>query len=563
MRIGIRAKILGGFAIILLLFIVTTIYSLQSISSLEQHVQMTHDHTLTVTLAVIKIEVGIMAIHRSMKDVAISSSGEERSKYISAVQNNEDDALAQFDIVLKQILGDEGQKLALNARKVFIDWRPIREEVIALLEDGRFNEAQSITRTEGDEYVDIIMDDLKKLEEYAEVKAMELNDDSADVAIRTCIITMGALVLFTVIGLFTALYLSVSITRRIKYINQAVTKMSQGEMSISINNKGEDEISQLGDSFNKMAWKLKEMYESLELKVLDRTEDLNKANKELLTLKQSLEKTIIERTKDLEKKVLELDRSEKAMLYMVEDLNQTSELLKTEQENLVVANKELEAFSYSVSHDLRAPLRAIDGFTRILMEDYVANMDTEGKRLGTVIQNNARKMGMLIDDLLVFSRSARSTMRLSQIDMKNMVNSIYHEATKPEDRQRINLNIGDLPEAEGDTNMMRQVWMNLFSNAIKFSSHRKQALISVSCQEKENKLIYCIKDNGAGFNMKYKDKLFGVFKRLHNDKEFEGTGVGLALIQRIIQRHGGEVWANSKVDNGAEFYFSLPTHRKT
>lgn len=223
---------------------------------------------------------------------------------------------------------------------------------------------------------------------------------------------------------------------------------------------------------------------------------------------------------------------------------------------------ELEAFAYSVSHDLRGPLRAIIGFTRILMEDYVEKLDAEGKRLGGIIQQNTKKMGQLIDDLLAFSRAGRASMSFSEIDMKEMANAIYHEATNAEVRKRITFTIADLSKAEGDTNMMRQVWMNFISNAIKFSAHRKQAVISVSCQEEENKLIYYIKDNGAGFNMKYKDKLFGVFQRLHSEKEFEGTGVGLALVQRIIYRHNGEVWANGEVDNGAAFYFSLPKNRR-
>ena len=142
-----------------------------------------------------------------------------------------------------------------------------------------------------------------------------------------------------------------------------------------------------------------------------------------------------------------------------------------------------------------------------------------------------------------------------------MAHTIYHEATIAEDRQRVKFSIGDLPKAKGDTNMIRQVWMNLISNAIKFSAYRKQAVISVTCQEEDNKLTYCIKDNGAGFNMKYKNKLFGVFQRLHSEKEYEGTGVGLALVQRIIHRHGGHVRGEGEVDNGAAFYFSLPKNR--
>lgn len=287
-----------------------------------------------------------------------------------------------------------------------------------------------------------------------------------------------------------------------------------------------------------------------------------RTNKELQTLKQSLEKKVTDRTKELEKKVLELDRSEKAMLYIIEDLNQTSEQLKTEQEKLGVANKELEAFSYSVSHDLRAPLRAIDGFTRILIENYASKLDQKGKRLGSIIQDSAKKMGKLIDDLLAFSRLGRVSMTFSNIDMKNIANAIYHEMTTPKERKRITFTVAKLSKAEGDPNLIRQVWMNLISNAVKFSSHRKQAIISVTCKEEEDKLTYCIKDNGVGFNMKYVEKVFGVFQRLHSEKEFEGTGVGLALVQRIILRHGGKVWAEGEVDKGATFYFSLPKKKR-
>jgi PAS domain S-box-containing protein len=237
------------------------------------------------------------------------------------------------------------------------------------------------------------------------------------------------------------------------------------------------------------------------------------------------------------------------------------ELVEERTLDLEAANKELKAFSYSVSHDLRAPLRALDGFTGILIEDYASKLDEEGKRLGSIIQRNAKKMGKLIDDLLAFSRLGRTSMTSAKIDMKNMVKAMYHEATSAKERKRIKFNIAKLVPIEGDPNLMRQVWMNLISNAVKFSSQRKQAIISVSCVEGENKVTYCIKDNGAGFNMKYEDKLFGVFQRLHSETDFKGTGVGLALVQRIIRRHNGNIWAEGKVDKGALFYFSLPTNK--
>jgi PAS domain S-box-containing protein len=221
------------------------------------------------------------------------------------------------------------------------------------------------------------------------------------------------------------------------------------------------------------------------------------------------------------------------------------------------SNKELEAFSYSVSHDLRAPLRAIDGFTRILTGDYAPQLDTEGQRVCSVIHENTRKMSQLIDDLLAFSRLGRAEMSLSRTDMETMANSVFHELTTPESRARIDFQVGVLPPAVADPTLMRQVWMNLLANAIKFSSKRERAIIRVSAQQSQGENVYVVQDHGAGFEMQYAGKLFGVFQRLHTSREFEGTGVGLALVQRVIRRHGGRVWAEGEPDKGATFYFAL------
>lgn len=227
-------------------------------------------------------------------------------------------------------------------------------------------------------------------------------------------------------------------------------------------------------------------------------------------------------------------------------------------EQLSAMNKELEAFSYSVSHDLRAPLRAIDGFTRILFEEYEPNLDEEGKRLCAMIRENTRRMGQLIDDLLSFSRLSRIDLNISRIDMQKLASSAYDEITLPEQRQRIDFHLGEIASVHGDKTLLRQVWINLISNAIKFSSRRERVLIRISSKLEKKRVVYSIMDNGAGFDMKYVDKLFGVFQRLHSAKDFEGTGVGLAIVQHIIIRHGGQVWAEGEVDNGASFHFSLP-----
>lgn len=224
---------------------------------------------------------------------------------------------------------------------------------------------------------------------------------------------------------------------------------------------------------------------------------------------------------------------------------------------LEAANRELEAFSYSVSHDLRAPLRAVDGYVQILLEDYGEQLDDEGKRICSVISRSAMQMGELIDDLLALSRVGRATLQPAAVNMTALARSIYHELTTERERQRIDLQLAELPDASADPTLTRQIWANLLSNATKFSGKKPRATISITACEQGEEVIYSISDNGAGFDMQYRDKLFGVFQRLHSSQEFEGTGVGLAIVQRIVQRHGGRVWAEGVPGQGATFYFTL------
>ncbi|HEX8963424.1 MAG TPA: MASE3 domain-containing protein [Rhodocyclaceae bacterium] len=225
---------------------------------------------------------------------------------------------------------------------------------------------------------------------------------------------------------------------------------------------------------------------------------------------------------------------------------------------LEAANKELEAFSYSVSHDLRAPLRAIDGFSHILGDDYGARLDAEGRRCLATIRSNAQRMGELIDDLLSFSRTSRQDMALAPIDMAALATEVFEEARAGAPARNIVLRLGELPPARGDRTLIRQALLNLVANAVKFTAGREQGLVDISGAARDGENVYCVRDNGAGFEMQYVDKLFGVFQRLHKSDQFEGTGIGLAIVKRIIVRHGGRVWAEGQVDAGAAFYFSLP-----
>ena len=228
---------------------------------------------------------------------------------------------------------------------------------------------------------------------------------------------------------------------------------------------------------------------------------------------------------------------------------------------LEASNKELEAFSYSVSHDLRAPLRAINGFTRILLEDHASKLDRDGKKICYTVMDNAKKMGQLIDELLAFSRLGRRDIKLSQLNMSQMVASVFNEVTTPEERENMDFGVEKLTQALGDPGMIRQVWVNLISNAIKFTAPVKNPRIRIFCRKSKDHCTYFIEDNGIGFDMKYAGRIFDVFQRLHSARDFDGSGVGLAIVQRIVHKHGGSVEARGESGKGACFYFSLPSAR--
>ncbi len=238
--------------------------------------------------------------------------------------------------------------------------------------------------------------------------------------------------------------------------------------------------------------------------------------------------------------------------------SELEERVRNRTAQLEAANKELEAFAYSVSHDLRAPLRAIDGYSQIVLEEYSGKIDAEADRLLNIICANAKKMDHLITDLLALSRASRGDVRISRIDMTALAGSIYHEVASAEIRQKFSFSVTPLPVACGDPSLMRQVWYNLLSNAVKYTMPKEERRIEIGGHTEQGMAVYFVKDSGVGFNPAYTHKLFGVFQRLHKDTEFEGTGVGLAIVQRIIDRHGGRVWAEGKVNGGAIFSFSLP-----
>jgi PAS domain S-box-containing protein len=230
---------------------------------------------------------------------------------------------------------------------------------------------------------------------------------------------------------------------------------------------------------------------------------------------------------------------------------------------LEAANQELEAFSYSVSHDLRAPLRALDGFAQAVIEDYGPQLPEPGRGRLQAIRKTAERMGKLIDDLLAFAQFSRQPLNKRAVETDKLVRGALGELSSEQSGRPIEVRVGELPPCQGDPALLKQVWVNLLSNALKYTRGREPTVIEIGCLREKGENVFFVRDNGTGFDMQYAGKLFGVFQRLHRADEFEGTGVGLAIGQRIVRRHGGRIWAEAAVDRGATFYFTLPGETET
>ncbi|HTR31353.1 MAG TPA: ATP-binding protein [Puia sp.] len=308
---------------------------------------------------------------------------------------------------------------------------------------------------------------------------------------------IGCGAILVAIGMFVAWLISRGLTRRLDRLNKATAALANGDYSSPPALDRYDELGRLAAAFNSMALQVTHAHHSLEQQVQNRTRELE------------------------------------------------------------AANKELEAFSYSVSHDLRAPLRAVSGYAMMLKEDYEESFDAEAKRITGNIISNVKMMGRLIDDLIAFSRLGKREVTRRSVDMKALAEACTSELLNGWPENMFNLTIAELPGCDGDEDLLKQVWINLIGNALKYSSRTADPLIEVGYTANGGGIAWFVRDNGAGFDMKYADKLFKVFQRLHSQEEFEGTGIGLALVRRIVEKHKGRIWAESTPGSGAVFYFTL------
>ncbi len=329
------------------------------------------------------------------------------------------------------------------------------------------------------------------------------------------------------------------LSRPIRALSRAAEAVEAGDLDTRVPITTSDEVGALATTFNSMVQRLQSWYRELEEQVQGRTQELRSANEVLrgeIVERRRAEEEVRSLGRELEQRVIE----------------RTAEL--------EAANKELGSFSYSVAHDLRAPLRAMDGFSRILAEEHATQLSEQAQHYLVMVRENALHMGRLVDDLLRLSGLGRQVIRKQRVMPAVLVRQALEDLSGEQEGRQVEITIGDLPECEADPALLKLAFVNLLDNALKFTRKRDVAVIQIGSQvsgDKTSENIYFVKDNGVGFDMQYVDKLFGVFQRLHSAEEYKGTGVGLAIVQRIITRHGGRVWGEAEIDKGATVYFTL------
>lgn len=478
-KLPFRLKLLAGFGVIIFNFLIFVIYDQYQDNNSYEKAKAIYEHPLPVTRAALNAKAGILAMHRSMKDVVLSENNNELEAALAIVNNLENEVLAEFNIIQAKILGEEGKRLAAEAKTSFIGWREIRQKVIDFKRDGKTKEAVAITKGKGADYVRMMSAKKKAMQDYAKGKAdiffSELSvDRENDIFVKSIFLVIT---LSTSIGL--ALFISFSFSKRIKDLSDATNDISEGNLSVVVPIEGHDEITSLAINFNRMTGRL------------------------------------------------------------------SSTL------------SELESFSYSVSHDLRAPVRHLTGYSQAIIEDYGDKLGEDGKDMLVEINNSAADMGAMIDALLSLSRITRKELVRKQVDMSQLASGIVDELRISEGGRIVEINIKPDVIVNADKGLIKVALKNLLGNALKFSSDKIESKIEFGVMSSDDGDTYFVKDNGAGFDMAYEEKLFKPFERLHSQKEFQGMGVGLSTVKRIIDRHGGRMWAKSAPGEGATFYFTL------
>ena len=508
MRLSVRAKLISGFTLILVIVAIAGWRGILGMRDINRELNSIYTDQFKPARLISNANIALIAWNRAVLNHVLAENTERMGKY-------EQIMLEQKIIVEEHLqklsewkyLSKRGKELVHELVKDFQLADPIRDRIVALSRGGKLKEAHHLVRTEMRSVIDEIdlhMTEFVKLQEMQLEQTMMVTDERYQQSFVRILLIVGAALILTLI---VSWYLSSRILTSVNELVQGAKSAAKGDFEwAKVTIKSKDEFEYLGEVFNQM---------------------LN----------------------DIQQSVIQIKQAEEAQKRTSAELEKT--------------NKELEAFAYSVSHDLRAPLRAIDGFAQMLVEDHGDELVTDGQRQIRVIQSSTRTMGRLIDGLLKFSRLGRKGLHISKINMMQLIEEVYKQLKQSKPELKVELTVSELPHANGDPTLIREVLTNLISNAVKFSKTSDSAIVEISGTTNETENVYIVKDNGVGFDMKYADKLFQVFQRLHSTAEFEGSGIGLALVQPIIHRHGGRVYAESKVNEGATFYFTLPKEKET
>ena len=467
-----------------------------------------------VTL-IARIKQNLLAMSRAEKNLILAENPENQTVAL-AVFEAEREQLNERRTRLRTLVDEERQGLLDEFAATIDEWRTISAQVRDLAVADTNRKAMDISRGDGREAFDKAAALMAQIVDKndADLDADRLASDAnfRRTVTNMIVISVGGIALGLLLGVLVSGYISMGLN----HLVIATERVAAGDFTQPVQMDARDEVGILAAAFNQM------------------TVDLQRT------------------TVQLKGEITERKRAE--------------EEIRKHAAEVEAANKELEAFSYSVSHDLRAPLRAVDGFSRILMEEHQPQLAPEAHRYLQLVRDNTLQMGRLIDDLLTFSRLGRKAMTKQPLAPADLVRQALEDLRPQQQGRDVEIAIGDLPRCQADPALLKQVWVNLLSNALKFTRQREAAVIEIGwipplspplVGEGPGEGCYFVKDNGAGFDMQYADKLFGVFQRLHRAEEYEGTGVGLATVQRIIHRHGGRIWAEAEVDKGATFYFTL------
>jgi signal transduction histidine kinase len=556
MNFGIRHKLLIGFIVIILMFTGTCLVGLFSLQLVVDSLEHTLEHPMVVNRASQDIEVLVLSMQRNMYGISLSRNQTDIDRHIIEIRKKEDKALGLFSVIQNQVLGNEGKTLALNARIRFYGWRHLRDKAIALAENGRYDQAQTITNTAGDSYVRLLQNELDHLGDYATNRAKMFTEKSVSVTENAKIIGLITIVLSLLISIFISFYLSLSITRRLKSISIATTMMAKGDIKQTLQIKGHDELTLVASNFNDMASKLAGLYEDLENKVRERTGELKAANQELHRVKSDLEAKVNERTKDLEEKISELNRSQLAMLYMIEDINETSRQLKATQEELIRKERLaiLGQFSGNISHELRNPLGVIDSsiyYLQMRLNEKDEKVHQHLDRIGQSVKTAT----IIIENLLNLTRMNKPT--FTRYNLIILLADCMKTCKIPDEVKVVE----DFQETEimikAEKEQIRMAIDNLVKNAVAAMNGKGTLTIMIRKTEEDMAEISFI-DTGTGI---HPDHLKQVFLPLFSTKA-KGIGLGLSITKMIIENHGGKITADTEPGKGARFTIRLPMIRE-